>query len=137
MEENIVNSKVGWYKTQKKWKEYTKYLVIQMDMLGIQNFPNSFMGMFVLNNNAWDIFQHSDDRGELEKALTWSDRALQMTSKPPATMLDTKANLLYKLRQKRAAIELETKAAQMDPKSQDIQDDLKKMQNGEPTWATR
>lgn len=138
VEENIVNSKVGWYRNQKDWTNYTKYLVIQMDLRGVQNVPSGIMGILVLNNSAWDIFQHSDDRGQLEKALTWSNRALEMdTTKPSPTLMDTKANLLYKLGQKQAAIGLETKAAQLAPKAQDIHDALQKMQNGQPTWVTR
>jgi len=138
VEENIVNAKVDWYKSQKDWKNYTKYLVMQMDIRGIQNIPNGLMGIFVLNNGAWDIFQYSNNRAELKTALTWVDRALQMdTAKLSATMMDTKANLLYKLGQKQAAIQLETKAAQMAPDAKDIQNDLQKMESGQPTWVAR
>jgi len=138
VEENIVNAKVDWYKGQKNWKNYTRYLVMQMDIRGIQNIPNGLMGIFVLNNGAWDIFQYSNNRAELEKALAWIDRALQMdTAKLAATMMDTKANLLYKLGQKQAAIQLETKAAQMAPEVKDIQNDLQKMESGQPTWVAR
>lgn len=138
VEENIVNSKVGWYRGRQDWKNYTKYLVIQMDLRGIENIPSGIMGMLLLNNSAWDVFRYSNNRAELEKALTWSNRVLQMdTVRPSAAMMDTKANLLYKLGQKQAAIELEIKAAQLAPKAQDIHDALQKMQNGEPTWATR
>ena len=137
VEGNVVGAKVGWYRTAKDWTNYTKYLVVQMDLQGLQNVPGGLMGILILNNSAWDVFQHSDNKEELEKAVTWSDRAIQMEDKPSGNMLDTKANLLYKLGKKDEAIELETKALQLDPKAKDINETLQKMQHGEPTWATR
>lgn len=136
-EENVVGAKVGWYKSTKDWTNYTKYLVMRMDLQGMQNIPSGFMGILVLNNSAWDVFQYSDNKDELEKAIIWSDMAMQLNPKPSAIMMDTKANLLYKLGKKAEAIDLESKAVQLDPKAKSIEETLQKMQHGEPTWAAR
>lgn len=137
VEKNVVNAKIGWYRGEKNWKEYTHYLVMRMDLTGLQNIPNDFWGRFGLNNSAWDIFQHSDNKEELQKALSWSEWVTERDPKPHGADMDTKANLLYKLGRKEEALALESEAIQADPKNKDIGDNFEKMQHGEPTWATK
>lgn len=83
-----------------------------------------------LNENAWHFYEIVTNRDDLESALKWSDKSLelgkaareQMIKKldgaqnlPPlhdANMLDTKARLLYKSGKKQEAIEIQRKAVQ-------------------------
>jgi thioredoxin-related protein len=138
VEENVVNAKIGWYRAEKDWKNYTKCLVRRMDLIGLQNIPNDFWGRFSLNNSAWDIFLYSDNKEDLEKAMAWSEWVIQRD--PTGAHMDTKANLLYKLGKKEEALALEAKAVQATPKSQSanfksISANFEKMEHDEPTWA--
>lgn len=137
VDENMVNAKIGWYRAEKDWNNYTKYLVMRMDIVGLQNIPNDFWERYGLNNSAWDIFLYSNNKDELEKAVAWSDWVIRGDPKPQAGDIDTKANLLYKLGKKEEAIALETKAVQADPKNKDIAANFEKMQHGEPTWTAK
>ena len=106
-----------------------------MELEGVNNVPVGMGGVFYLNNCAWDIFRYSDNKDELRKAIIWSDRAIWMEGKKPeGNMLDTKANLLYKLGNRREALALEKKALLLDPTNTDIQTELEKMRRREKTW---
>lgn len=50
-----------------------------------------------LNSAAWDAYENSDDPKELKQALGWIDRAIGIQKN--YYNLDTKASLLYKLKQ--------------------------------------
>jgi len=139
VENNILNAKIGWYRSVKDWKNYTKYLVAKMDKDDVQkNVPAGFWGFVGLNASAWDVFEHSDNKMELEKALTWSNiviTKIEPKSGPNyGTFMDTKANLLYKLGKKEEALELEAKASALTPNDKQVQEAYKKMQEGKPTW---
>jgi len=63
------------------------------------------------------VFQLSNDSKKLEKALSWSNRAISVN--PNAYWIDTYANLLFKLGRKAQAIrweEIASKLAQMKKK---------------------
>lgn len=133
VEKNVVRAKVGWYRFSKDWKNYTKFLTRQLDMENIENIPDGLMSMVYLNGSAWDIFQYSDNKEELAKAVVWSQRAIEM-SPQTGELVDTKANLLYKLGKKDDALPLEKKAVELSPKDQELITNLQKMEHGEPTW---
>ena len=138
VERNILNAKVEWYKSIKDWKVYCTNLVKQTNLIDIQKISPGYLQAMALNNNAWDVFQYSDNREELESALIWSERAIAMLQpKPGGSFLDTKANLLYKLGMTRDAIILQKRAVEVSPKAADLGEDLQKMEHGEPTWPTR
>jgi|GEM_PF-93222 len=88
------------------------------------------------NRSAWAIFELSDDKEQLIKALGWSKKTI-LSGKAPGIYMDTYANLLYKLGRKNEAIAWENKAlsaaASPDDKN-DFTRTLGKMQNGEKTW---
>lgn len=137
VEENIIAAKVKWYQYKQDWQNYTKYLVLQTDVVGVENMAKGHIGILVLNNRAWEIFQYSQDKKELIKAVSWVDMAIQMDPKPNSGILDTKANLLYKLGKKEEAIALEKKSIDLDPGNKELKDDLDKMLHGLPTWVSR
>jgi dienelactone hydrolase len=65
----------------------------------------------VINNDAWNLFLNSDQHEVLEKALQWTELVLKYIdiNKVPvaATVVDTKANILFKLGKDSEAIALE------------------------------
>jgi thioredoxin-related protein len=129
----VTSSKVSWYKYKKDWTNYTMFLVQKMEGTELEKLPYSVTSFFYLNNSAWDIFQYSNNKGELEKAISWVDIAIPMDVKNPAGMLDTKANLLYKLGRNEEAITLELKAFTLDS---GFKETLEKMRAGIQTWST-
>lgn len=134
VEGNALTGKVNWYRSVQNWKNYSKFLVTKLERDGIEHLPKNASNMLFLNNSAFEIFQHSQNPKELETAIRWSDLAMQMTKEPGGDLLDTKANLLYKLGKKEEALELEKKAAELAHHNRDVQDAYQKMLAGKPTW---
>jgi thioredoxin-related protein len=124
----VITSKVRWYGVRKEWINYTKYVALTTEKYGA-NYSN-----YDLNSVAWEIFLHSSKNGELNKALSWSKRAISKDPQYPNSM-DTYANLLYKLGRKNEAILFEQKAAALDSTNREIQDNFIKMKSGKPTWS--
>ena len=138
VEENVLTAQLRWYRNAQDWKKYIKFLIAKMDHDKVeQNTPKDFWGIVGLNSSAWDIFEHSDNKDELRKALIWSDIVIA-NAEPKSghnygEFIDTKANLLYKLGRKTEALALEAKAKEMTTNDK-IQETYKKMQEGKPTW---
>lgn len=87
-----------------------------------------------LNTYAWTVFEKCDDKACLEAALDWSKRSFEGNNSP--SLIDTYANLLYKLGRKDEAITWEEKAMNALPESDraDFNATLNKMRSGQPTW---
>lgn len=83
---------------------------------------------------AWLAFLKCNDKKVLKKALEWADLAISLEG-PTGPYLDTKANLLYKLGERDAALALEKRAVAVAPKDAELADNYKKMEEGEPTWV--
>jgi len=130
---NVLSAKVRFYEHEKNWRKHITNFVNQVEQYGV---GNSIVDFF-LNNDAWYVFQHSNRRYELNKALTWTERAIQISEKPNAAYLDTRANVLYKLGHKEAAIAIDEIAVKIDPDDIEIKENLKKMKKGEPTWLPK
>ena len=91
-----------------------------------------------LNKIAWDAFKQTTDKNHLQGALILSKRSLEITPND-AVLLDTKANLLYKLDLKQEAIATEKEALRYaDVKDikgyKGMEETLRKMTAGEKTW---
>ncbi len=88
-----------------------------------------------LNSYAWSIFENCEDENCINMALGWAKHA---ASKDDPMILDTYANLLYKLGKNSDAITTQEKAIAIlkekgeDPADQQIT--LEKMKKGEKTW---
>lgn len=97
-----------------------------------------------LNADAWIVFEGSDDRGLLKKALAWSDKVVTDGAKIDiiAACMDTRANLLYKLGRQKEAVKYEEQAIVAEEKARgeklkadnDMMQNLEKMKLGKPTW---
>jgi thioredoxin-related protein len=126
----ITAAKIEWCRRMKDWQNYTKYLVLYVDKFGAKKSANLF---FILNNNAWEIFQYSNNRDELNRALSWSSQAMLIN--PESTYFDTYANILYKLKRIQEALTWEDIAVKQDPNDNTFLETLEKMKKGKPTWV--
>lgn len=91
-----------------------------------------------LNSIAWEVFRKVSDKNQLQDALRWSERSLELQPHH-SSYLDTSANLLYKLGQKEEAIAKEEEAIRYIPKEnisgrKNYEETLQKMKAGEKTW---
>lgn len=84
-----------------------------------------------LNEYAWSVFELSSAKEELKKALAWSDKSLKLDAKNPSLM-DTYANILYKLGDKKKAIQVEEEAMGLvdAASAKSYQETLDKMKSG-------
>ena len=141
-----VNAKLKFYKSQKDWPHYARFLVQKVEMekkIGAPELENAAL----LNSDAWNIFLYSNRKSDLKKALNWSKRSLQLVNRVSynvAPYMDTQANILYKLRRVQEAIKLEEevvrritidaeKYAFIKSSIEGYRKTLQKMKNGEPT----
>ncbi|UPK68006.1 sugar-binding domain-containing protein [Chitinophaga filiformis] len=85
---------------------------------------------------AWLLFEKTKERRELEKAIEWSQKAINQETDQArkAASMDTYANLLYKLGNKTEALEWQEKAVAASRGDQEIKANYEKMKRGEPTW---
>jgi len=123
----IANAKARWYQWKQNWPELTRNIVALVNNYGstIQDFDKA--------KYAWTIFQHSDNKEELEAALLWTQTILVNNPNWPQ-VLDTYANILYKLGDAKKGIAVEEKAAKLGILDKEIQENFEKMKRGKPTW---
>jgi thioredoxin-related protein len=136
----IASTKPSWYRSQKNYQQYTRYLIAYLNTYTFPGFPmfKSSTGSgedLLLNNYAWEIFKYSEKKEELAKALVWSGKAVMMN--PVANWMDTYANLLYKMGKTDLAIQWETVASGADPTDASIRQNLDAMKQGKPTWPQK
>ncbi len=126
-DEMTARIKVNFYCGKKDWTNFETVMVAYMKTYG------GTMSIGDLNSLAWAVFEGCPDMTCVSDILDWS-RSLKEASDPG--VMDTYANILYKLGKKDDAIALETKALSMLPDGQkgDLQATLDKMMKGEKTW---
>jgi hypothetical protein len=93
-----------------------------------------FLSPEPMNLWAWTVFQRSSKRSELLSALNWSDSSIRRTAETNGNLIDTYANLLYKLGRRTEALSWEKKAIILSPDDAAIQSRFAKMKKGDPTW---
>jgi hypothetical protein len=133
----VSKARVGWYQVKKQWSEYTSNLVKNIEMYGTGR--EGIIDSILLNNFAWDIFQHSNKKTELDAAISWLERILK--NDPENTnSIDTYANLLHKTGRTNEAIAWELKGLDIAAAKKDdeevkvLRETVDKMKKGEPTW---
>lgn len=137
-EKLTMEARLKYLADKKKWAEYCNLLIARVEKYG--SFNNMWPGAeddFNYNNLAWDLFQHSDDKLQLQQALEWSNKAIAIN--PIPNWMDTKANLLYKMGRKKEAIQLEEQTVENARQSKDgqlpeFENNVKKMKEDLPTW---
>ncbi len=126
--------KANYYYNKKLWSECASAAYILMRKYGRKT------TFFDINNEAWNyVFSHCSNVEILQEALKWVERAVK--KQPDEDSMDTYANLLYKLGNKKAALEWENKAIEKAIETHASSDNIKicqsnleKMQMGKPTW---
>jgi thiol-disulfide isomerase/thioredoxin len=87
---------------------------------------------YQLNEYAWGYVQMINNRKDLEEALKWSARAIELVETP--ANLDTFANLQYKLGRKKEALKTQKEAIKLAKKSRgntsELNETLKNMKRG-------
>lgn len=135
----VADAQVDLYQSRKDWTSFCKAVIDEVDAFELMSDPKANAGE--LNNDAFEIFTYSNDREQLLTALKWMDSvANAITESTPnyADMLDTKAELLYKLGRKDEAILIEERAVNAEikkgEKTPHYQPMLEKMRAGQSTW---
>jgi hypothetical protein len=130
----VLTGRVKYYGANHQWSKYATYFIKRYKFLRVDDTANH-VNPYALNNGAFDIFKYSVRKSELREALSWINRAIEMVlpSIDP-NLLDTKANILYKLGQKNQGMALEQESATLAPLDKEIQASLAKMKNARPTW---
>jgi thioredoxin-related protein len=82
-----------------------------------------------LNSLAWGYVETLSDKASWKKALVWSARSLELIPNE-AAMLDTYANLLYKLGKKKKAIQYQEQAVKASPDDESLKQTLQKIKSG-------
>jgi thioredoxin-related protein len=136
----IIDSKHYWYTKTENWEKSCEYLILKTNRTNsYKKSLNANDAYFYLNTPAWTIFEYSFKRKYLEEALQWVEHAISLfeltdDSLVQANILDTKANLLYKLGKKKEAVDIEEKVVALSKQSSDLVANFNKMIKGEPTW---
>jgi hypothetical protein len=68
----VSGAKVQWYGVKKDWPDFTSNLVRKIQKYGVGR--QGLVGNLLLNNSAWDVFQHSNNKAELDAAISWLER---------------------------------------------------------------
>jgi thiol-disulfide isomerase/thioredoxin len=130
----ITEAKYKWFLRLNEWVTVCEILVKKIELIG--EIKKASWG--TLNTSAWIIFQYSYDKRQLEKALIWSDAAIDSyrseKGRVSASLIDTKANILYKLGRIKEAVTNEEYAIGLAPKYAELKITMDKMKQGLPTW---
>jgi thioredoxin-related protein len=126
----ILNSKWQWYSAKKMILLANKYEVIVINKYG------KYIDLWYKNNFSWDIFKNSNKKEELEVALGWIN-VEEARKEKMYNVIDTYANLLYKLGRTNEALKWEQVAVDGNPTDTDVAENLKKMKRGIPTWPAQ
>jgi thioredoxin-related protein len=138
-ERNILNAKITWYRYIKNWPDYIQLSIQKIKKYGLDT---ESLGWANTNNVLWSIFEHGNKKNELMKVLKWAKIIYTYHSDYPF-IIDTYANLLYKLGRKAEAISLEEKAEKIENENAFQQkakplaiytENLEKMRKGQGTW---
>lgn len=130
---NVLSARVEWYERHRN-----KAAVIEYSLKLFNQYPPDFTDYstsYKVNGPAWDAFLSSTDKNILKSYAKLLKKVIDFW--PRDDYIDTYANLLYKLGDKRHAIEFEEKAIQLAPKDLSLLATLEQMKNGKPTYLNK
>jgi thioredoxin-related protein len=134
----LYKGEMHWYEFKNDSENLCAAAVGRIETGGYARDLREGVNQEILNQFAWNIFQYSNDRRKLEKALTWAilveGTLTDSSGNFAGVVLDTKANLLYKLGKRKEALPLEIRAHDLYPAEKAITASLQKMKEGKPTW---
>jgi len=96
----VIDQKLFWYSRNKRWNEYLEAL---RSKWGCEWEKFSEYEWITLNDYAWKMCVHSSNHRDLQHALLWINMGLKK-DEDNEFMLDTKAQILYKLKKPDDAI---------------------------------
>jgi thioredoxin-related protein len=135
----IKSAQMDFYKRTGDWKRVAN-LIDRKIRLTPPTSKSSLLGgpfgdLWFLDENAWNIFLHCNDKAVLKRALKWIDTGILLWGSPGNfQFIDTKANILYKLGKQATAIQYEEEAYGLTKNDRGIASTLNKMKQGVPTW---
>lgn len=88
-----------------------------------------------LNDVAWAVVKKSNDRHELSIALSWSEKAINDLPQNPM-VIDTYAQILYKLGRVDEAIKFQEKAISLSKNDNNLKITLEKMRSGHQLFTS-
>jgi thioredoxin-related protein len=113
----VARAKVEVYRSCKDWQNYCNAIV---DLVAAYRYvDNPRDNSINLNNCAFEIFHYSDSQEVLLTAVKWMRPVLDSIKEGTphfSDMMDTQAELLYKLGREQEAISIETRAVEADLK---------------------
>lgn len=130
-QETVWQTMVFYSLNHRQWDVFGKTLKPWFEKYGNKR---TWINSGLINSLAWATFEHSNDREALEVAAEMSARGLEQNAM--AALLDTHANLLYKLGKRNEALKWQEKAVAMEPSNDEIKTNFEKMKRGEPTWPS-
>jgi thiol-disulfide isomerase/thioredoxin len=136
---NTLNARIKWYEKHKNYTAYTKYSLIQLKKY-TSDFSKETISGPIINSICWETFLYVTDKKLINGAIRWAEKAIHHN--PNSTdLLDTYANLLYKIGRKDDAIQWEQKALNIVMTYPDLKNSIpefkkiiEKMKKGEPTY---
>lgn len=131
---NIIDAKIRWYQYKANWDQLSKNTALLL-----KNHGGEF-GAVQINNYAWfNIFLYSSKKSDLKIAVKWVKKALH-DNPSVLFIMDTYANLLYKVGKQREALDWEKRVLTIASENENV-DDVKlyseiieKMKKRSPTW---
>lgn len=139
----ILGAQLEYYQKRKNWKLFAAAFENHINKFPPKVNSHTLGGMFgdswELNEKAWLLFLKCDERKTLKAGLKWIDMALRLDPES-VQMLDTKANLLYKVGRLKDAILCEEMAlAKVKEHGETVfiqpyTETITKMKKNEPTW---
>jgi thioredoxin-related protein len=135
--EVLYKGEMHWYESKKDSENLCTAAILRLESGGYLRDLQDRDNQEIVNEFSWQIFLHSHDPAKLEKALSLIDLMIdKMTDKGSLAgrVLDTKANLLYKLGRRDDAILLESRAVALAPQEKAVANSFEKMKEGKPTW---
>lgn len=127
---NVFIAKTSWYYQHENMVGLSNAYFSQLDKYPPEDLVKE---LGVINQRAWETFLYVNDKKLLNKALEWMDRLIQHGANQP-NMLDTYANLLYKLGHINEAIQWQEKAVKLSPNDKSLFKTFEQIKKGEPTY---
>jgi thioredoxin-related protein len=142
-ERNLIIAKKNWYLQHNNFPAAAKSYFLKLKKYGIdtvQRFPGfvDLMEHVVLNSYAWESFRWLEDKELLQEAINWMPEVVKKDYTGLYT--DTYANLLYKVGEKKKAIQWQQKALELAIKNdykldiEEFGERLNKMKQDKRTW---
>lgn len=137
----IPAAELQYYESNQKWSKYARTFDNEIrefiPKTGGRVLGGILDDVWELNVKAWDVFMHCADKEDLKLALKWSILSIQLCQNNGELiqLLDTKANILYKMGNKSEALPIEQSAVELSGNNPVYRTTLVKMKNGEATWT--